>query len=87
MLSTVDCLVEHVVCLCFCLSAACGETEIEINSQNFPDDIFREYVKKFDSSKDGKLSQKENEKVTEISLIDKKVTTLKGVELFPIWLN
>ena len=70
------------VCV-FCLSAAYGETEIEINSQNFPDDIFREYVKKFDSSKDGKLSQKETEKVTEISLIDKKVTTLKGVELFP----
>ena len=70
------------VCV-FCLSAACGETEIEINSQNFPDAAFREYVKTFDSSKNGKLSEEEIKKITEIVIMDEKATTLEGVELFP----
>lgn len=34
--------------------------QVEINSENFPDEVFREYVSdNFDKNNDGKLSKKE----------------------------
>ena len=57
--------------------------EAEINKDNFPDDVFREYVKQFDISKDGRLTMDEIEKVTYIHVLDKKeIKTLKGIEYF-----
>ena len=60
--------------------AASGD--IKINSTNFPDEVFREYVKDFDQDKNGILSLAERKKVTEIKLDNDDLDSLKGVELF-----
>ena len=66
---------------------------VEINSTNFPDQVFREFVKQYDNNNDGKLSQDELAAVTEMDLdpydvpYDKpyrgeKISSLKGIEHF-----
>ena len=60
---------------------ASGKT-VAINKKNFPDAIFRKYVKSFDKNKDGKLSAKEIKEVEEIGLADKGISSLKGIEFF-----
>ena len=74
----------------------CGETEseaipklgaeaveiVEINEANFPDEVFREYVKQFDMNQNGKLEAREIEAVTEIFVTNKNVENLKGIEFF-----
>ena len=57
--------------------------DVAINKDNFPDDNFREYVKtKFDTDKNGILSQAELDAVTGIDVEDKEITTLQGIEYF-----
>lgn len=57
---------------------------VEINSTNFQDTDFRNYVKKFDISNDDKLSLEERNKVTTIELPDGSYCpTMKGIEYFP----
>ncbi|MCR4671391.1 MAG: S-layer homology domain-containing protein [Saccharofermentans sp.] len=58
---------------------------IEINEKNFPDEIFRAYVtEQFDDAPtDGKLSVSEREAALWISLSEKAVTSVKGIEFFP----
>ena len=60
---------------------------IEINAENFPDEVFMTYVGQFDTDSDGILTQSERDKVTSINLngsetADKGVTSLEGVEYF-----
>jgi len=55
---------------------------VEINEANFPDATFREYVERFDTNEDGWLSGREREKVKSISVGNKEITSLKGVEWF-----
>ena len=56
---------------------------IAINSENFPDEVFREYVKtNFDIDKDGFLSENEICSVVEISLNEKDISDLTGIEYF-----
>ena len=58
---------------------------VEINKDNFPDPVFRDYVKRFDTDPhngDGKLSQTELQKVTSIWISEKSVSDLKGIEYF-----
>ena len=70
--------------------SAVQNVDIEINEENFPDPIFREFVKRFDKSpKDDKLSQSEIDAVTRINCTgffdkedDKKIKRLKGIEYF-----
>ena len=61
-------------------------SSVAINEKNFPDKVFRAYVKeKFDSNKDNKLSSKEISNAQEIVIwkdIDGHVKSLKGVEFF-----
>lgn len=42
------------------------ETEVKIDSQNFPDDVFRERIERCDLDKNGSLSPEEIQKITEI---------------------
>ncbi|MGN1087403.1 MAG: leucine-rich repeat domain-containing protein, partial [Porcipelethomonas sp.] len=55
---------------------------IEINKTNFPDAIFREYVKDFDTDNNNKLSGTEIAAVTEINVSSKEISDLKGIEYF-----
>lgn len=68
-------------------TADVSANETEINSKNFPDDIFREYVsQKFDRNNDGKLSAEElkadKNKELVINVSGMKVKDLSGIELF-----
>ena len=58
--------------------------DVKIDDKNFPDPTFRDYVSQnFDKShQDGKLSQNELDSVTEISISNKSVTSLQGIEYF-----
>ena len=56
---------------------------VAIDATNFPDAIFREYVaKNFDKNNDGMLSDNEIEKATSISIGNKGITDLTGVNYF-----
>ena len=57
-------------------------TEVAIDETNFPDAIFREFVKQYDTDGNGSFSQAELDAVTEISVGDKGIQSLKGVEYF-----
>lgn len=70
-------------------------TPAEINEKNFPDELFREYVQRFDADRDGTLGRAELKAVTEIEIADeidssdkfnvkviRSVTSLKGIEYF-----
>lgn len=65
-----------------------GSELVEINSTNFPDPVFQQYVKdnidKADTTgqKDGKLSQAERDAVTEISITNTNCTDLTGIAYF-----
>ena len=63
-------------------TAFADEGDVEISKANFPDAAFMEYVKKFDTTPDGKLSQDEIAAVKEISVSGKKITDLSGIEFF-----
>lgn len=56
---------------------------VEINSTNFPDQDFLQYVKdNIDTEKDGKLSQAERDAVTKINIDKKNCTDLTGIAYF-----
>ena len=65
-----------------------GSEFVEINSTNFPDPVFLQYVKdNIDTAdttgqKDGKLSQAERDAVTEISITNTNCTNLTGIAYF-----
>ena len=55
--------------------------DVEINSTNFPDSVFRQYVKdNFDINKDNKLNSNEIQSIGWISANDEKIRSLKGIE-------
>ncbi len=58
--------------------------KIEINSTNFPDDVFREYVSdEFDTNNDDYLDNDEIKEATEIDVYDELVIeSLTGIEYF-----
>ena len=58
------------------------EEEIAINTANFPDAAFRKYVKRFDLNGSGGLNQEEIKAVTEISVSNSGIQSLKGIEFF-----
>ena len=58
-------------------------TEVAIDETNFPDAIFREFVKKYDTDGNGSFSQAELDAVTEIDDASYRVIqNLKGIECF-----
>ena len=57
--------------------------DVKIDEKSFPDPAFREYVKTFDTGKNGKLSNAELNAVDDIECYEMGVTNLKGIEYFP----
>lgn len=56
---------------------------VEINSTNFPDQVFLQYVEdNIDTEKDGRLSKAERDAVTEINIDKKNCTDLTGIAYF-----
>lgn len=56
---------------------------VEINSTNFPDQFFLQYVKdNIDTEKDGRLSKAERDAVTTISIDNQNCTDLTGIAYF-----
>ena len=60
-----------------------ANSTIELSSYYFPDDAFREYLKKFDTDDDTFLSTAERVDVKGISVWGKGIETLEGIEYFP----
>ena len=68
------------------------KADIKISQKNFPDKLFRQAVRKFDRNKDGYLSSKERNSVTEIvhepeqlffkKMKDSKKHSLQGIQYF-----
>lgn len=64
--------------------------DVAIDEEHFPDSNFREFVKKYDSNKDGTLSKDELATVTDLNCDksysgvtdDEKIKSLKGIEYF-----
>lgn len=54
--------------------------DIPIDEEHFPDAIFREYVRQFDTNSDGILSEAEIANVTEIDVLGLGISSLEGVE-------
>ena len=86
-------LLCFVLAVVFCLSGipmfspvreARAAGDIAIDSTNFPDANFREYVSdNFDSDHNGKLSQAEQDAVTEINVESRIINgSLRGIERF-----
>ncbi|MBO7563686.1 MAG: hypothetical protein J6T40_02415 [Clostridiales bacterium] len=64
-------------------AASSKATSVAINATNFPNATFREYVKQFDTDKNGAFSASEIWDVRTIELYkDTSVTSLKGIEYF-----
>ena len=61
---------------------ALTRSDIFINSTNFPDSVFRDYVSRFDIDSDGTLSYSEIAEVTEMSLSDYGISDFTGIEFF-----
>ncbi len=75
--------IGFLVCLIlvlFCTAALAAD--IKINEKNFPDPVFRDYVKQYDKNKDGKFSKEEIEKIYSITVDRKQIASLKGIEHF-----
>jgi len=57
-------------------------TGIKINSTNFPDEDFRNWLLKQDYGSDGVLTDAEIAKVTSINVYSRSIQSLKGIEYF-----
>ena len=55
---------------------------IVIDKENFPDDIFREYLLGQDYGKDGVLTEREIMNITEMDVYDMDISSLQGIEYF-----
>ena len=64
------------------VSAENTASEVKINETNFPDEKFRDYVKKFDQDSNGILSDTEIAAVTSINVSGKGVSNLNGIGYF-----
>ncbi|MDG4984969.1 MucBP domain-containing protein [Lactococcus lactis] len=58
------------------------DTDIPINSINFPDNAFRAYIQKFDTNQDGYLSVDELNSIDTIKLSDSDIKDITGIKLF-----
>ena len=56
---------------------------VYISDLTFPDETFQNYVKQFDENNNGTLSPEERYAVTEISVPNKDISNLYGIQFFP----
>lgn len=61
-------------------SVTVAEGDVALDEAHFPDSNFREALKQYDYNKDGILSKQENEKLTYLSVDNKNITDLRGIE-------
>ena len=61
---------------------ALTRSDVLINSSNFPDSIFRDYVSSFDTDSDGALSYSEIAQVYEMNLSGLGISDFTGIEFF-----
>ena len=68
-----------------------GDFSIEINSTNFPDYYFRNYLLSQSYGTDGFLTEAEIAEITTIDVAEKNISSLKGIEYFTalkaLWCN
>ena len=69
-----------VVLVCLMISGAWAD--VSIDAVNFPDEVFREYVRGFDTDSDGVLSDAELAAVEYIGVADMGIASLQGLEHF-----
>ena len=63
--------------------AVVGATNgVTIDSTNFPDEEFRQYVANFDTDEDGTLSQDEINAVSEMRIVGDDIQDLTGIDIF-----
>lgn len=62
--------------------SAAGGGDVVIDEAHFPDEFFRESVRRFDTDGDGVLSAAEIAAVTEIYATEYRITSLQGIEYF-----
>ena len=72
-------LLTTLVLVLICVFAL---ADVEINEENFPDAAFRNVATKYDTDKDGMLSDAEIGEVIEIDCSEMGITTLQGIEYF-----
>ena len=66
------------------VASAFAAEQVVINARNFPDPVFREYVKQFDDNWDGVLSAAERDRVESMALNSQEdLKDMTGLEHFP----
>ena len=75
------CLLIAVIIATLCFAFA-AYAEVDIDEVWFPDDVFRAYVKKFDTDGDEKLSNEEADAVESIDVTGLGIKTLDGLSTF-----
>ena len=74
---------EKILVLFFILFPLSARADVLINSDNFPSEEFRAYINSsFDINGDGFLSDSEISSVKKISVENKNIASLKGIEYF-----
>ena len=73
-----------VLILSLAFFVGCSQkADVDINSENFPDVNFRNYIiENFEINDDGKLSDFEINLITKINVKRKNIHSLKGIEFF-----
>ena len=71
-----------VVVTILTLASTSAWADTEINSSNFPDEVFLEFVSNYDVNKDGILQDMETASVDIITVRGMNITSLKGIENF-----
>ena len=71
-----------LICISFLFTGSAYAADVAINSTNFPDNNFREYVKQFDTSGNGLLSDDERKAVKYIDVNRSNISNFKGIEHF-----
>ena len=76
-------LTAVLLLLALVTAVSAAAADVAINTVNFPDDNFREYVEEtFDTDGDGGLSSDEIDEATEIRVSASDISDLKGIEYF-----
>ena len=79
--SLIPVIVGAAFLLLFVSRSAYAAGGIAINSTNFPDSTFRQYIQNnFDKDKDGQLSSDEVSQAREVDVKESGITSLKGIE-------
>ena len=64
------------------IAAGAQADGVKVNEENFPDEIFRNWILAQSYGADGNLTDEEIESVTEIDVLGKGIANLQGIEFF-----